>query len=198
MKIAKVLNVPVLLVATGLVGLLAGCGAAASPSASPSPAAIQSAVAQRVEAYYNNAFNDKTMPTYQITAPQLNAALKTDPSKFFLMDVRKPTNTVNYGITAYGYDGEHIPGALSIPYGPAVATAIANNQIPKDKTIVTICYTGQWANQTAAMLRLLGYRAFALHLSMSAWNQLTDVIPPKSSVKNLPLVSGTAPGTYGP
>ncbi len=197
MKVGKMLIVSLLSATTGIM-VLAGCGTTAAAPATPSPAAVQTAIAQRVEAYYNSAFNDKTMPTYQITAGQLDAALKTNPSNFFLMDVRKPNNTVNYGITSYGYNDEHIPGAVSIPYGPAVATAIANNQIPKDKTIVTICYTGQWANQTAAMLRLLGYKAYALHLSMSAWNQLTDVIPGINKVPNYPLVAGSAPGTFSP
>ncbi|MDA8144956.1 MAG: rhodanese-like domain-containing protein [Thermaerobacter sp.] len=199
MKIKRTMVLPALLAAAAL---LASCGpppaVAPSAPAQPSSAAVQTAIAQRVESYYNHAFDNKTMATYQITTKQLYGDLKADPSKYFLMDVRKPKNTVNFGITAYGYDGNHIPGAVSIPYGPAVAKAIADNAIPKDKTIVTICYTGQWANQTAALLRLLGYHAYALHLSMSDWNQKTDVLPPKHTVPNYPLVTGTKPGTFKP
>jgi rhodanese-related sulfurtransferase len=176
------------------IGLVAGCGAASAPA--PTQAQVQAAVLQRVESYYNHANDNPALASYQITAIQLYAALQKDPQDYFLMDVRTPGNKVNFGITAYGYNGEHIGGAINVPYGTAVATALAQGKIPTNKKIITICYTGQWANQTAALLRILGYNAYALHLSMSAWNKLTDVIPGVSQVPSYPLVSGSAPGTF--
>jgi rhodanese-related sulfurtransferase len=37
------------------------------------------------------------------------------------------------------------------------------SDLPKDKTIVVYCYTGQTAGQTVGILRLLGYDAVSLN-----------------------------------
>lgn len=175
---------------TGL--LLVGCGTPKAAPAQTSDQAVQAALVRRAERYFAEA---NAHGTYQVTAEQLYKDLRTDPGRYFLLDVRMPKNKNNYGVTAYGYDAEHIGGAVNIPY-PTLGENLG--RIPKDKTIITICYTGQWANQTAAILRLLGYRAYALHLSMSAWNRLTDVLPPRSKVPDYPLVAGDAPGSFHP
>ncbi|CAB1128300.1 putative sulfurtransferase [Candidatus Hydrogenisulfobacillus filiaventi] len=182
----------VVVLGAGLALLAAGCGTAQAQGngGTPSPAAVQAALVARVDRYFAQAGANGT---YQITTKQLYQDLQRDPQNYFVMDVRLPQNKDNYGVIAYGYDGYHIPGAVSIPY-PDVAKDLS--RIPRNKTVVTVCYTGQWANQTAAILRLLGYKAYALHLSMSDWNQRTDVLPPRAKVPDYPLVSGTQPGTF--
>lgn len=173
---------------------LAGCGAqtASAPSttapAKPSAAAVQAALVKRVDTYFANQGKDQS---YQLTTTALYNALKTDPTKYFVVDVRMPSGTAQ----APGYVQGHIGGAINIPF-PDLAKHL--NELPKDKPIVTVCYTGHWASQSAAVLRLLGYDAYALHFSMSDWNQQDDMLPAKAAIPNYPMVTGTAPGTFAP
>ncbi len=66
------------------------------------------------------------------------------------------------------YEKGHIPGAVwySVKdlFNPDVIA-----QLPKDKPIVVVCYTGQTASQVTAALEAAGYDAKALLFGMSAW-----------------------------
>lgn len=59
------------------------------------------------------------------------------------------------------YAEGHIPGASNIPWSAGMEQSF--DSLPKDKKIVTYCYTGQTAGQTVAGLRLLGYDAVSLN-----------------------------------
>jgi rhodanese-related sulfurtransferase len=62
--------------------------------------------------------------------------------------------------SAQHYGEGHIPGASNIPWGAGMEQSFSS--LPKDKPIITYCYTGQTAGQTVAGLRLLGYDAVSL------------------------------------
>ena len=53
--------------------------------------------------------------------------------------------------------------------------AILEN-IPMDKKIVTICYTGHTASQTAMILNEIGYEAYSLAYSYMGWTSDDEVI----------------------
>ena len=137
----------------------ASCGTASASVASKVPTFHRKLVSQ-VQQYFVKAKTASWGTSCQVTTAELDQDLKSNPGKYFLMDVRLPTGPSK----APGYQQGHIPGAVNIPYFDVGKNL---SQIPQNKIIVTICYTGQWANQTAAILRLLDYRAYALHLSMS-------------------------------
>ncbi|MGE5605438.1 MAG: rhodanese-like domain-containing protein, partial [Bacteroidota bacterium] len=65
----------------------------------------------------------------------------------------------------------HIPGAYNIPF-----KQIGQNLelLPKDKTIIVYCYTGQTGGQTAALLNIAGFDARSLNGGMNnGWLKLS-------------------------
>ena len=60
----------------------------------------------------------------------------------------------------------HVPGAINIPFGKGMQEGFAD--LPKDKTIIVYCYSGQTASQVTAILRLLGYEAFNMTYGMGS------------------------------
>jgi rhodanese-related sulfurtransferase len=167
-----------------LAAVTGGCGLGA---ASGAPAGNAIAVS-KVTGYWMNSLNSR-YKTYQISPQQLYNALQKNPHKYFLLDVREATT--QGGVP--GYDAFHIPGAVNIPF-PQVGQELS--KLPKHQPIVVMCYTGQWSNQTMALLRILGYQAYSMHLGMADWNHHTDVLPSRSSIPNFPVVSGSQPGTW--
>lgn len=99
---------------------------------------------------------------FNIIGPDaLRETLARDGAEYFLVDVRED----------YEYEGiGHIPGARWIEFN---AAALPENLdlLPRDRKIVTICYTGNMAAQLSTALRLLGYEAFVLDLGMAGWTQ---------------------------
>ena len=55
------------------------------------------------------------------------------------------------------FDAVAVPGNLEL--------------LPRDRKIITICYTGNLAAQLAAVLRFLGYDAAALAYGMISWTR---------------------------
>ena len=91
-------------------------------------------------------------------------------TSYFLVDVR----------AAEHFD-DHIDGVASeedvasIPYGTWNDKTILET-IPDDKTIITVCYTGHTASQTATVLNMLGYEAYAMAYSMMGWHSDPDIV----------------------
>jgi len=86
-----------------------------------------------------------------------------------------PGNLSNYYIVNYWPEAEYTnPGHVesAIQYNPGTAFKLANDlkTLPKDKTILVYCYTGQTSAQVAAYLRLLGYDAKSLLYGMNKLN----------------------------
>lgn len=99
-------------------------------------------------------FSDLATATHannKITSEELNALIKAEDDSIFVLSVRK----------AEDYAKGHIPTAVNIPYAAGMQGSFAD--LPKDKTIVVYCYSGQTAGVVTAGLRMLGYDAVSLH-----------------------------------
>ncbi|SMG33877.1 rhodanese-like domain-containing protein [Dethiosulfovibrio salsuginis] len=88
-----------------------------------------------------------------ISCEQLNQAIENN-YPLYLLDIRKPED----------YAEKHIDGAINVPW---VEVGDYLDDFPKDEKIIVICYTGQTAGQTVALLRLLGFDACSLKGGMS-------------------------------
>jgi len=73
--------------------------------------------------------------------------------KYFLLDTREPE----------AYKEGHIKGAINIFWLDLLENL---DKLPKDKTILVICYVGHTASQVMVVLNLLGYKAKALKFGM--------------------------------
>jgi len=73
---------------------------------------------------------------------------------------------IDYRKAADFADG-HIKGAVNIPLSELMAK-VKDGTIPKDKTILNVCYTGQTASAATAVLNMLGYNAQNLLFGMCA------------------------------
>jgi rhodanese-related sulfurtransferase len=102
---------------------------------------------------------------YNIIDPQeLHRKLDNGGSDYFLVDVREDFEFEGVG---------HIKGARWLDFG---AAALPENLalLPRDRKIVTVCYTGNMAAQLSTILRLLGYQAIVLNLGMAGWVAVLD------------------------
>ncbi|MCZ2146580.1 MAG: hypothetical protein LC126_02255 [Bryobacterales bacterium] len=81
--------------------------------------------------------------TKQITSEELEALLK---QHVFLLDVREPRELVEVGA---------VKGYVNIPLGQLESRL---SEVPKDKTIVTICAKGVRAGKAADILVKHGYK----------------------------------------
>ena len=89
----------------------------------------------------------------------LRQSLENRADDYYLLDVREDFEFEGVG---------HIEGARWMEFK---AAAVPENLalLPRDRTIVTICYTGNMAAQLTTILRLLGYEALVLNLGMAGW-----------------------------
>jgi rhodanese-related sulfurtransferase len=97
---------------------------------------------------------------YNIIAPEeLHRNLNNGDGEYFLLDLREDFEFEGIG---------HIEGARWLDFNAAV---LPENLalLPRDRKIVTICYTGNMAAQLSTVLRLLGYEAIVLNLGMAGW-----------------------------
>lgn len=107
----------------------------------------KSPVEDAVNAYFANMPAD----VYKISEKDFVAKVKANES-MFILDIRQPD------VYAKG----HIKGAVNAPWG----TAISDNleKLPKDKTIMVYCYTGQTAGQAVALLNMAGFNVKSVNL----------------------------------
>ncbi len=83
-----------------------------------------------------------------ITSEELFKAMEAGED-LFLLDIRREED----------FAREYIDGAVNI-YWYDVGDYL--DVLPKDRRVIVICYTGQSSGQVAAVLRLLGFRAYSL------------------------------------
>lgn len=86
---------------------------------------------------------------YIISPKEFVKLLEDDPSKVYILDIRKQED----------YDRAHIPGAKHCWWFDVDGII---PELPRDKTIVVCCYTGQSAGQIVGVLRMAGYDAVSL------------------------------------
>jgi len=103
-----------------------------------------------------------------ITASEVyeKIVLQKDPN-YQIIDVRD-TNAFAAG---------NIEGSINIPYA-RTAEQLKINQLPKDKTIVVVCFSGHTASQTAAYWSMLGYDAIPMLNGMGGWTSNKDLGAP--------------------
>lgn len=115
-------------------------------------------VAAAVADYFQQMAQEKTYPKFNISAAQLKERLDAGDESIYLVDIRPAAN----------YQAGHIEGVKeNIPYGKGMQTALS--QLPKDKTIVLQCTSGQTSSQTLAIARALGYEAYSLSGGINGW-----------------------------
>ena len=131
-----------------LVAVLAltGCAATASPASAPveaAPAAVQS---------------DTTELNLPLTIDAKTVeSLRGNPD-VFIVDVRED----------YEFAAGHIPEATLIPLGQLSSRL---NEIPKDKTVVAVCRSGNRSGQATQLLRQAGFEAHNMDGGMISWEQ---------------------------
>ncbi|MBN2285520.1 MAG: hypothetical protein JXQ26_01900 [Tissierellales bacterium] len=96
-----------------------------------------------------------------ISSEALNGKLEAKDETIFVLSARQ----------ADAFAAGHIPTAINIPFGAGMQEQFKT--LPRDKTVVTYCYSGQTAGQAVAVLRFLGYDAVSLKSGMG-----TDVTAP--------------------
>ncbi|OIQ62581.1 putative adenylyltransferase/sulfurtransferase MoeZ [Moorella thermoacetica] len=72
-----------------------------------------------------------------------------DPN-IYILDIRD----------AKDFAAGHIPGAHNIPFKEVGRNL---DKLPRDKTIIVYCYTGQTGGQTTAALNIAGFKARSLN-----------------------------------
>lgn len=129
---------------------------AANDFGEPEGVDIDAEIKTAVEDYYKGLADVKeTMfKNYKISEDNLKKLIDEEDDSIVILSIR----------SAEDFGKGHIVGATNIPWGKGMQEQF--NTLPKDKTIVVYCYTGQTAGQTVAGLRLLGYDAVSLNGGM--------------------------------
>lgn len=111
-----------------------------------------------VEKYFATVASYAGTPTeaQNIKVDAVKEIVDSESDEYLIVSVRK----------AEDYAQGHVKGAINIPFGAGMQDALA--ELPKDKTIIVYCYTGQTASQTTAILRLLGYEAYNMQFGMGS------------------------------
>lgn len=104
-------------------------------------------IAEAVNGYFANMPDD----IYKISEKTFVEKVKANED-MFILDIRQPDV----------YAKEHIKGAVNAPWGTAISDNL--DKLPKDKTIMVYCYTGQTAGQTVALLNMAGFNSRSVNL----------------------------------
>lgn len=117
--------------------------------------------------YQNNQFDQKQLEQFRqylhnikddwnyILPTQLYKQLQSNPTKYYLLDVRHPKD----------YNKQHIPGAKNI-FWLELFKNCHINQLPRKQTIILICYVGHTSSQVLTLLKLLGFKVVSLKFGM--------------------------------
>jgi rhodanese-related sulfurtransferase len=105
---------------------------------------------QAVFSYYERMPND----IYKIPEADLKELVDSNNQDIYILDIRD----------AKDYAQGHIKGARNIPFKEVGKNL---DKLPKDKTIIVYCYTGQTGGQTTAALNIAGFKARSLNGGMN-------------------------------
>lgn len=138
-----------LLVIVALVAI--GCSsqpAAQTPAPAPAPAAKAPEVdkAKIASEEANAALKGvaANIKTTVMAADEVKKMMEGKEANYYIVDIRPQED----------FDKGHIKGAVNLPYGQLVDKM---STLPKDKTLVLYCFTGQQAGTTIVPLKLAGY-----------------------------------------
>lgn len=98
---------------------------------------------------------------YHISADDLMKRIQSEKNDFIVVDVREKVDK---------YKAGHIPGSIYINYKD-IAKTESLAKLPRDKDILIYCNSGHEENKAMTVLRMLGYRAFALKFGYIAWKR---------------------------
>lgn len=117
---------------------------------------IDATIQEAITAYYEGLaeVSDSKYKNYKVSEDDLKAMVDLKDDSIVILSVRG----------AKDYAVGHIEDAINIPFAKGMANSFGS--LPKDKTIVVYCYTGQTAGQVTADLRLMGYDAVSLNGGM--------------------------------
>ena len=120
-------------------------------------------IAVRAHEVFIGAVGDGGLAGNIISAADLSTMLEEEAGRdqVFLLDLRREEDFEGVG---------HIEGAVRMDFD-AVAVTQNLQRLPRDRKIVTICYTGNLAAQLVTVLRMLGYDAEALAYGMVGWTR---------------------------
>jgi rhodanese-related sulfurtransferase len=144
------------LLALAIAAALVGCGNSANKAEdapkteSPTTTTItenKDVIAEAANSYFANMPED----FYKIPEKVFVEKVKANED-MFILDIRQ----------ADVYAKEHIKGAVNAPWGTAISDNL--DKLPKGKTIMVYCYTGQTAGQTVALLNMAGFNAKSVNL----------------------------------
>ncbi len=91
---------------------------------------------------------------YKIPEAELMELIDSKAEDIYILDIRDPKD----------YAVGHISGAHNIAF-KQVGQSL--ELLPKDKTIIVYCYTGQTGGQTVALLNIAGFKARSLNGGMN-------------------------------
>ena len=147
MKHSKTRSGAVLALIIAISVIVSGCGAAPAAQAPAAAAqAVDQAAAQPAAL---------TLPV-NIDAKNTNDIRNRDD--VILLDVREDDE----------FKAGHIPGAEWIPLGQLSSRL---SELPKDKTIVAVCRSGNRSGQATELLRQNGFDAHNMQGGMNSWVQ---------------------------
>lgn len=138
---AKTLAIAVILLLA--VAAMAACG---SPSAAPAAAPAAQAAAANGDLNLPETIDAKTLDSIR------------NRSDVFIVDVRED----------HEFAGGHVPGATLIPLGQLSSRL---SEIPKDKTVIAVCRSGNRSGQATQLLRQQGFSAHNMQGGMISWEQ---------------------------
>lgn len=140
------------LLALTIAATLVGCGSKVEDTTKKeSPTTIVTENKNVVEDAANAYFANMPEDFYKISEKTFVEKVKANED-MFILDIRQPDV----------YAKEHIKGAVNAPWGTAISDNL--DKLPKGKTIMVYCYTGQTAGQTVALLNMAGFDAKSVNL----------------------------------
>ena len=114
-----------------------------------------------IKAAVNRYLSEMPDNGYYISADDVLKRLQTGGKDFLIVDVREKEEKYKTG---------HIPGAIYINYRE-IAKPENLAALPKDKDIILYCNTGHEESKALTVLRMLGYKAYALKFGYVAWKK---------------------------
>lgn len=118
--------------------------------------AVKPEIKTAIKAYFEDMDKVKgtTWANFKISEDDAKKFVDAKSQDVLFLSVRK----------AEDYAKGHISGAVNIPFGKGMQEKFST--LPKDKKIIVVCYTGQTAGQTTAVLKMLGYDAVSMNGGM--------------------------------
>lgn len=138
----------------------------ALPAAHALSDAEQAVIRKAADAYMSSLTDNDF---FDVTADDVYERIKGGKKDFVVVDVRVPKDKK--------YDLGRLPGAMHIG-APDIAKPASLARLPRDKDVIVYCDTGQQQNKAVTVLRLLGYKAYAMRFGYMAWK----VAPPTGAV----------------